>query len=137
MKITKQYIKQLNDQIVGAAIEVHKQLGPGLLESIYEECLYEELLLRDLYPQKQVNVPVIYKDKKVKNDLRIDLLVNDTIIVELKSVTELHPLFEAQLMTYMKLAEKPKGLLINFNVTKLTNGIVPMVNELFANLPEK
>ena len=137
MNITKQYIKQLNYQIIGAAIEVHKQLGPGLLESIYEECLYEELLLKGLYPQKQVNVPVVYKGKKVKNDLRIDLLINDIIIVELKSVNELHPLFQAQLITYMKLAEKPKGLLINFNVTKLTDGIVPIVNELFANLPEE
>jgi GxxExxY protein len=137
MRITKQYVKQLNYEIVAAAIEVHKQLGPGLLESIYEDCLFEELRLRGLFPQRQVNVSVIYKGKHVKNDLRIDLLVNDTIIVELKSVAELHPLFEAQLMTYMKLAEKPKGLLINFNVTKLTDGIVPIVNELFANLPEE
>ena len=136
MKITKQYIKQLNYQIVGAAIEVHKQLGPGLLESIYEECLYEELLIRGLYPQRQVNVPVIYKGKQVKNDLRIDLLVNDIVIVELKSVNEMNPLFDAQLMTYMKLAEKPKGLLINFNVTKLTDGIIPIVNKIFANLPD-
>ncbi len=137
MTITKQYIKQLNYKIVGAAIKVHKQLGPGLLESIYEECLYEELLSQGLYPKRQVKVPVIYKGKQVKDDLRIDLLINNTIIVELKSVNELHPIFEAQLMTYMKLAEKSKGLLINFNVTKLTDGIVPIVNELFANLPDK
>jgi len=137
MRVTKDYIKQLNYKIVGAAIEVHKQLGPGLLESIYEECLYEELLLQGLRPKRQTRVPVIYKEKQVKTDLRIDLLVNDIIIVELKSVTEIHPLYEAQLMTYMKLAEKPKGLLINFNVTKLTDGITPIVNELFANLPNK
>lgn len=136
MKLTKQYIKQLNYKIIGAAIEVHKQLGPGLLESIYEECLYEELLIRGFFPKRQIKVPVIYKGKRVKDDLRIDLLVNDAIIIELKSVNELHPLFEAQLITYMKLAEKPKGLLINFNVTKLTDGIIPIVNEIFANLPD-
>ena len=136
MKISKSFIKQLNYKIVGSAIEVHKQLGPGLLESIYEECLYEELLMRGLHPQRQVNIPVLYKGKQVKNDLRIDLLVNDIIILELKSVNEMNPLFEAQLMTYMKLAEKPKGLLINFNVTKLTDGIIPIVNKIFANLPD-
>ncbi len=136
MKITKQYIKKLNYQIVGAAIEVHKQLGPGLLESIYEECLYEELLMRGLHPQRQVTVPVIYKGKQVKNDLRIDLLVDDIVIVELKSVNEMNPIFEAQLISYMKLADKPKGLLINFNVRKLTDGIIPIVNHIFANLPD-
>jgi GxxExxY protein len=137
MIITKQYIKELNYKIVAAAIEVHKHLGPGLLENIYEECLYEELVIQGLYPKRQVKVEVIYKGKKVKEDLRIDLLVNDIIIIELKSVQDMHPIFEAQLITYMKLAEKPKGLLINFNVVKLTSGIIPIVNEIFANLPEK
>jgi GxxExxY protein len=137
MKLTKAYIKQLNYEIVGAAIDVHRQLGPGLLESIYEECLYEELIIRKLYPQRQVSIPVFYKGKQVKNDLRIDLLVNDVLIVELKSVNEWHPIFEAQLMTYLKLAEKPKGLLINFNVIKLTDGIIPIVTDLFSNLPDK
>ena len=137
MRITKQYIKDLNYKIISAAIEVHKQLGPGLLESIYEECLFEELKSKGLYPKRQVSVPVIYKGKQVKNDLKIDLLVNDIIIVELKSVNEMHPIFEAQLITYLKLAEKPKGLLINYNVTKLIDGVIPIVNDIFANLPER
>ncbi|MCF6241928.1 MAG: GxxExxY protein [Bacteroidales bacterium] len=135
MKITKQYLKKLNYQIVAAAIEVHKELGPGLLESIYEECLYQELLMRGLNSKRQVKVPVIYKGKQVKDDLRIDILVNDIFIVEVKSVLEMHPIFQAQLMTYLKLAEKPKGLLINFNVEKLIDGVTPIVNKLFAKLP--
>ncbi len=135
--LTKQYIKDLNYKIISAAIEVHKQLGPGLLESIYEDCLYEELIIQGLNPQRQVPVPVIYKGKKVKDELRIDLLVNDTIIVELKSVNEMHPIFTAQLLSYLKLADKPKGLLINFNVEKLTDGIIPLVFNKFVNIPEK
>ena len=101
----------------------------------YDECLLEELTIQGLHAQRQVKVQVIYKGKTVKDDLKIDLLVNDTIIVELKSVNTMHPIFEAQLLTYMKLAEKPKGLLINFNSVKLVDGIIPMVNELFRNLP--
>ncbi len=135
-KISKSFIKNLNYEIVSAAIEVHSILGPGLLESIYEECLYEELKRRGIKVYRQVPVPVIYKEKRVKDDLRLDLLVEDIIIVELKAVTDIHPVFKAQLYTYMKLAEKPKGLLINFNVEKLVDGVTPFVNELFKNLPE-
>ena len=135
--LTKQYIKDLNYKIVAAAIEVHKHLGPGLLESIYEECLYEELVIQGLNPQRQVLVPVIYKGKQVKNDLKIDLLVNDIIIVELKSVIEMHPIFIAQMLTYLKLADKPKGLLINFNVEKLVDGIIPLVYNKYINIPDK
>jgi len=135
--LTKQYIKDLNYKIVSAAIEVHKHLGPGLLESIYEECLYEELIIQGLNPQRQVPVPVIYKGKQVKDDLKIDLLVNDTIIVELKSVNEMHPIFTAQILTYLKLADKPKGLLINFNVEKLVDGIIPLVYNKYKNIPDK
>jgi len=134
--LTKQYIKDLNYKIVAAAIEVHKHLGTGLLESIYEECLYEELIIQGLNPQRQVPVPVIYKGKKVKDDLKIDLLVNNTIIVELKSVNEMHPIFTAQMLTYLKLADKPKGLLINFNVEKLVDGIIPLVYNKFKNIPD-
>ncbi len=135
--LTKQYIKDLNYKIVAAAIEVHKHLGPGLLESIYEECLYEELVIQGLNPQRQVPVPVIYKGKQVKDDLKIDLLVNDIIIVELKSVIEMHPIFTAQMLTYLKLADKPKGLLINFNVEKLVDGIIPLVYNKYINIPDK
>jgi GxxExxY protein len=136
MKITKSYIKGLNYKIVSCAIEVHKYLGPGLLESIYEECLVSELQMQGLYAERQVKVPVEYKGRTVKDDLRIDILVNDLIILEIKSVTEMHPVFEAQLITYMKLAEKPKGLLINFNSVKLVDGIIPMVNEIYKHLPQ-
>jgi len=135
--LTKQYIKDLNYKIVAAAIEVHKHLGPGLLESIYEVCLYEELIIQGLNPQRQVPVPVIYKGKQVKDDLKIDLLVNDTIIVELKSVIEMHPIFTAQLLSYLKLADKPKGLLINFNVEKLVDGIIPLVFNKYKDIPDK
>ena len=135
--LTKQYIKDLNYKIVAAAIEVHKHLGPGLFESIYEECLYEELVIQGLNPQRQVPVPVIYKGKQVKDDLKIDLLVNDIIIVELKSVIEMHPIFIAQMLTYLKLADKPKGLLINFNVEKLVDGIIPLVYNKYINIPDK
>ena len=108
-----------------------------MLESIYEECLFEELLIQGQKPQRQVPLPVIYKDIKVKDDLKIDLLVNDTIIVELKSVIEMHPNFTAQLLTYLKLSDKPKGLLINFNVEKLVDGIIPLVYNKFVNIPDK
>jgi len=134
--ITKTYVKHLNYEATGAAIEVHKALGPGLLESIYEACLSEELVQRGLQVTRQLPVPIWYKGKKVKDDLYIDLLVNDTIIIEVKAVEHLLPVHEAQLLTYLKLAEKPKGLLINFNVAQLTHGIKPFVNQLFQELPQ-
>jgi GxxExxY protein len=138
MKITKKYLTQLGYEIVGAAIEVHKQLGPGLLESIYEECLAYELQLRGFDAKRQVKVPVFYKGKKVKDDLSIDILVENCIIVETKSVQEFHPVFESQLLTYMKLSEIPKGFLINFNVTNITKeGLKPFVNELFEELEDE
>lgn len=137
MKITKSYLNKLGYDIVGAAIEVHKHLGPGLLESIYEECLVMELELRDFEVKRQNRVPVVYKGKTVKEDLRIDILVNDLIIVEIKAVQEMKPIFEAQLLTYMKLSEISKGFLINFNTINITQyGLKPMVNDLFENLPE-
>ena len=137
MKLTKKLINELSYKIVGCAIEVHNILGPGLLESIYEECLFVELKSQGLLPKKQVPIPVYFKGEKVKDDLRVDLLVNDLIIVELKAVNDMHPIFKAQLLSYMKLAEKPKGLLVNFNVLKITDNLVPMVNEIFARLPER
>jgi GxxExxY protein len=134
---TKSKINSLAYDIVGASIEVHKEFGPGLLEDIYEEALYLELLNRDFFVQRQMEVPVYYKGVKCRNNLRLDLLVEDAIIVECKSCDTLHPIHEAQLLTYMKLSEKPKGLLINFNVTNITKeGLRPFVNELFRILPE-
>jgi GxxExxY protein len=115
--------EQLTGQIIGAAIEVHKALGPGLLESAYEECLCRELRLRGLGFERQITVPVIYKGLSLDCGYRIDLLVDRTVVVELKSVDTVLPIHEAQLLTYMKLLEKRVGLIINFNVPILTKGI--------------
>jgi len=101
--------EDLTRQIIGAAIEVHKAVGPGLLESVYEECLCHELKLRGLRFERQVIVPVIYKGVKLDSGHRLDVIVEDTVIVEIKSVERHHPIFEAQLLTYMRLLQKPVG----------------------------
>lgn len=115
--------EQITKEIIGAAIEVHKSLGPGLLESAYEECLTYELIQKGLKVERQKPVPVIYKEIKLDYGYRIDLLVEDSVIVELKSIEAFAPIHEAQILTYMKFAEKKVGLLINFNVTVLKNGL--------------
>jgi GxxExxY protein len=119
--------EDLTREIIGAAIEVHKAVGPGLLEGVYEECLCHELALRKLQFDRQLIVPVTYKSMKMDCGYRLDLLVERTVILELKSVDRIHPIFEAQLLTYMRLLEKPVGLLINFNVPILRSGIVRKV----------
>ncbi len=133
--------KELNDlayKVVSCAIEVHKQLGPGLLESIYEECFIEELKLNGFEVLAQEKIPLVYKGKLLKNELRLDILVNECIIVELKAVEEIIPLFKAQLLSYLKLTGIPKGLLINFNCLNITSqGLVSLVTEKFANLPKE
>ena len=113
--------------IIGAAIEVHRHLGPGLLESAYEECLCHELHLRGLEFKRQVELTVLYKGLKLDCGYKIDLIVQDTVILELKVVDRLHPIHEAQLLTYLRMTGKQVGLLINFNVPLLTQGIVRMV----------
>jgi GxxExxY protein len=113
--------------IIGAAIEVHRHLGPGLLESAYEECLCHELHLRELPFRRQVELPISYKGIKLDCGYKIDLIVQDTVILELKSIDKLQPIHEAQLLTYLRLTQKPVGLLINFNVPLLTQGIIRMV----------
>lgn len=117
---------ELNDishAIIGSAIEVHKHLGPGLLESAYEQCLLYELKKQNLFVLKEFPIPVVYKDIKLEYGYRLDLLVENRVVVELKVVDALLPVHEAQILTYMKLAQKELGLLINFNVTLLKNGI--------------
>jgi len=114
---------EITREIIGAAIEVHKQLGPGMLESAYEECLSYELTSRGFSVERQKPVPVVYKEVKLECGYRIDILVNGTVVVELKSVDALAPIHEAQILTYMRFAKKKIGLLINFNVTVLKNGI--------------
>jgi GxxExxY protein len=114
--------KDITDKIIGAAIEVHKILGPGLLEGIYESALIREFTLRNIKYEQQKEIALIYKDANIGNH-RIDLLVENEIIVELKSVEELHPINDAQLITYLKTTGKRVGLLINFNVNRLKDGI--------------
>lgn len=113
----------LSGQVIGAAIEVHKILGPGLLESAYEECLAYELEKSGLAVKRQKPVPVVYKEIKLDCGYRIDLLVNNEILVELKCIESINPVHSAQVLTYMKFAQIKIGLLINFNVTVLKNGI--------------
>ncbi len=124
-------------RIVGCAIEVHRNLGPGLLESVYQSCLIHELKEAGLKIIPQLYVPVIYKDTNLGGMLKLDILVNDWIIVELKAVEAVLPLYKAQLLSYLKLACKPKGLLINFNCENIVKeGLVPLVTEEFAKLPK-
>jgi len=115
--------QQLTHKIIGCAMEVHKLLGPGLLESAYEECLAYELVNAGLFIERQKAVPVIYKEIKLECGYRIDILVEKTVIIELKTVEAFNPVHEAQVLTQMKFAVKPVGLLINFNVMLLKSGI--------------
>jgi GxxExxY protein len=123
-------INKTTEAIIGAAIEVHRHLGPGLLESAYEECLCEELLLRKIPFKRQVVLPVTYKSKKLDIGYRIDLLVNDEVVVELKTVESILPIHEAQTLTYMRLGGWQVGLILNFNVTVLKNGVKRLVYKL-------
>ncbi len=113
----------VSKRIIGSAIEVHNHLGPGLLESAYEECLAYELAQNGLHIERQKAVPVVYKEVKLDCGYRIDILVNNEVVIEIKSVDALHPVHEAQILTYMKFAQKKIGLLINFNVTVLKSGL--------------
>ncbi len=121
---------EVSRKIIGAAIEVHKILGPGLLESAYELSLERELQLQGLKVQRQVGLPLVYKDVKCDLGYRLDLLVENTVIVEIKSVEALNDIHMAQLLTYLKLSDRKLGLLINFNVALLKDGIRRMVNNL-------
>ena len=121
-------LNRISGLILQSSIEVHKQLGPGLLESVYEVCLIKELISKGLKVQRQVLLPVVYKQEMLDLDFRIDLLVNDEVIVELKAIEGILPVHEAQLLTYLKLAGKRLGLLINFNEALLKDGIKRIVN---------
>jgi GxxExxY protein len=118
----------LTEQIIGCAIEVHRHLGPGLLESVYEECLCYELSQLGLRFERQVHLPLIYKGIKLDCGHKLDLVVEDSIVVELKSIEDLAPVHHAQLLTYLKSLNKRVGLLINFNVPILKNGLKRVVN---------
>ena len=121
-------LNDLTEKIIGCAIKVHRVLGPGLLESAYEVCLVHELRKAGLKAERQVALPVIYEGLQLDADYFIDILVEDTVVLELKSVEHVLPIHEAQLLTYLKLANKKLGLLRNFNVTLLKNGIKRRIN---------
>ena len=123
-------VNTLTGSVIGAAIEVHKTLGPGLLESAYEECLCHELNLRGISHERQVPLPIQYKEVKLDCGYRIDILIDRTIILELKVTEKTEPIHKAQLLTYLKFAGLKIGLLINFNVPILKDGITRLVNEL-------
>lgn len=125
--MTVQNVNQTTEAIIGAAIEVHKHLGPGLLESAYEECICQELNLRNIQFQRQIPLPVIYKGTKLDCGYRIDLLVKNEVVVELKAMESIQPIHEAQVLTYMRLGGWKVGLIINFNVPIVVKGIKRLV----------
>jgi len=120
----------LSSKVIEAAIKVHSELGPGLLESVYSSCMLVELREMNLDVKSEVPLPVFYRGKKIAEDgFRLDLLIEDTIIVELKSLENIQPVHKKQLLTYLRLANKPLGLLINFNEALLKNGITRIINQ--------
>ncbi|MGO4707712.1 GxxExxY protein [Chryseobacterium sp. 2TAF14] len=134
--MTKKEVTQLSYEITGLAIKVHKTLGPGLLESIYEECLKIELIKNGYDVKQQLYTTVDYEGITIETKLVVDLLVNDLIVLELKAVEEILPIHEAQLLTYMKVLKKPQGLLINFFTNNITKSLKPFINEYFKVLPD-
>ena len=127
-EVYRQRVNALSNQVIGAAIEVHRTLGPGLLESAYEECLCHEFGLRHIPFEAQKTLPVQYKGRLLSSGYRLDLLVDHLIIIELKAIEQFEPVHEAQLLTYLRLSNLWLGLLINFNVTVLKSGIKRLVN---------
>ena len=135
--MTKSYLKDLIYHVNGCAIEVHKHLGPGLLENVYHSCLKKELTIRGFNFQTELIIPVNYKGLEIETGLRCDLFIEKSLVVELKAIEKVLPIHEAQLLTYMKLLEVPIGLIINFNVTHiLKEGQKSYVNELYRFLEE-
>ena len=133
--VTQKYLDELTYEIIGCAIEVHKQIGPGLLESVYEKCFLYELHSKGLKTLSQQRIPINYKGLELDAELRYDVLAENLIIVELKAMDGILPIHEAVLLTYMKMLEKPKGIIINFNCTNIFKyGQKTMVNERYSNL---
>ncbi|WP_294960627.1 GxxExxY protein [uncultured Flavobacterium sp.] len=135
--VTQKFLDELSFNVIGACIEVHKTIGRGLLESVYHECLKEELSHRKINFLTEIKVPLVYRNKELNTNLKCDLFIENRLVVELKAVSELNPLYEAQLMTYMKLLRAPKGILINFNCFNIfKEGQKTFVNEYFKLLPK-
>jgi GxxExxY protein len=126
--MNKEQYNYLSKQILDSSIEVHREMGPGLLESVYEECLIEELRSRGIFCEQQVYLPLIYKGKELNKDFRLDVLVENEIIIEIKAVEYVQAVHEAQVISYLKLANKKLGFLINFNVPLLKDGFKRYVN---------
>lgn len=124
----KDRFEYLAREILGASLEVHKIMGPGLLESVYEYCLWKEIILRNIFAERQVMVPLFYKGEELGKDYRIDILVEHEIIIEIKSVEGILPVHEAQIISYLKLADKRMGFLINFNTPLIKQGFRRFVN---------
>lgn len=135
--ITQKYLDELSYVLIGACIMVHKTIGKGLLENIYHQCLKEELMYRKINFSTEMKVPLMYRNKELSTDLRCDLFVENCLVMELKVVSELNNMHEAQIFTYMKLLKAPKGLLINFNCFNIfKEGQKTFVNEYFKLLPK-
>ncbi|MCF8429766.1 MAG: GxxExxY protein [Bacteroidia bacterium] len=136
-KYTKNYLDDLTYEVIGAAIEVDKVLGPGLLESAYHQCFIHELSLRRILFKTELLIPIEYKDFEFETSLRCDLYIDDIFVVELKAIECILPMHEAQLLTYMKLLKAPKGMIVNFNVLNIfKDGQKTFVNEIYRNLPD-
>ncbi|MGA9639592.1 GxxExxY protein [Flavobacterium sp.] len=133
--ITQKYLDDLTYKVIGCAIEVHKTMGRGLLENVYHLCLKEELNRQKINFKSEMKVPLIYKNKVLEIDFRCDMLIEDCLVVELKSVLQLNPIFEAQLQTYMNLLKVPKGIIINFNCSNIfKEGQKTIVNNYYKQL---
>lgn len=138
MQVTKKYLNELTYKVIGCAIEVHKHLGPGLLESVYEKCFMKELALQGIAFRNQVWVPLQYKGLELDTELRLDVLVEEILCVELKAQEGLLPIHDTVLLSYMQMLEKPKGVLINFHCTNIfKGGQKTLVNHLFSALPDE
>ncbi len=137
MNTTKKYLNDLTYKVIGSAIEVHKHLGPGLLESVYEKCFLRELAIRGIANKDQMRVPV-YKGLELSTELRLDVLVGDILCVELKAQEGFLPVHDAILLSYMQMLQKPKGILINFHCVNIyKEGQRTLVNNLFSMLPDE
>ena len=136
MLITQKYINELTYNIIGACIEVHKLAGPGLYEDVYHKCLQREFELRGLKYQSELEIPFVYKEVKIDCKVKCDFLIEDLIILEIKSVIDIHNVHKAQTMNYMNLLKVPKAILVNFNVYNLYGeGTETFVSKIFENLP--
>lgn len=138
VRINKQFIKNLTISVTGAAIEVHRHLGPGLLESMYHKCMMHELRLRGINFVSELALPIQYKGFSFSENFRCDLYIENCMVLELKTIEDILPVHHAQVMTYMKILKAPKGMLVNFNSERIfPSGQKTFVNNYFALLPDK